>query len=193
MELEFHELLTIKIFQIFFIVLEFIELEYHGKLDFHKIKFQKSGRLLNISQIVVHPYIFSQIVVYGQFGPLFTEEIYLESQLISYGDQSFTNGDLGVETLTIGSTTSHQVTIPKIVFGCGHNNDVTFIEAGSSIIGLGGGHLSLVSQLNKYIGGKFSYCLVPAENSNVTGKINFGSNGLVSGNGVVSSFNHPSL
>ncbi|XP_050280537.1 aspartic proteinase CDR1-like [Quercus robur] len=105
----------------------------------------------------------------------------------SYGDQSFTNGDLGVETLTIGSTTSHQVTLPNIVFGCGHNNDGTFGEAGSGIIGLGGGPLSLVSQLNNSIGGKFSYCLVPIENSNVTSKINFGSNGLVSGNGVVST------
>ena len=105
----------------------------------------------------------------------------------SYGDQSFTNGDLGVETLTIGSTTSHQVTLPNIVFGCGHNNDGTFSEAGSGIIGLGGGPLSLVSQLNNSIGGKFSYCLVPTENSNVTSKINFGSNGLVSGNGVVST------
>ena len=73
-----------------------------------------------------------------------------------YGDQSFTDGDLGVETLTIGSTTSHQATIPKIVFGCGHNNDGTFGEAGSGIIGLGGDPLSLVSQLNKSIGGKFS-------------------------------------
>ena len=45
MELEFHEL-------------EYHELEYHGKLDFHKIEFQKSGRLLNISQIVVDPYNF---------------------------------------------------------------------------------------------------------------------------------------
>ena len=72
MELEFHELLTIKIFQIFFIVLEFIELEYHGKLDFDKIKFQKSGRLLNISQIVVDPYIFSQIVVYAILAIFFT-------------------------------------------------------------------------------------------------------------------------
>ena len=33
-----------------------------------------------------------------------------------YGDRSFTNGDLGVETLTIGSTTGHPVTIPKIFF-----------------------------------------------------------------------------
>ncbi|KAL4654849.1 hypothetical protein ACB092_01G410100 [Castanea dentata] len=105
----------------------------------------------------------------------------------SYGDQSFTNGDLGVETLTIGSTTSHQVTLPKIVFGCGHNNGGTFGKAESGIIGLGGGPLSLVSQLNKCKGGKFSYCLVPLENSNFTSKINFGNNGLVSGNGVVST------
>ena len=63
----------------------------------------------------------------------------------------------------------------------------TFIEAGSGIIGLGGGPLSLVSQLNKSIGGKFSYCLVLAENSNVINKINFGSTGLVSSNGVVST------
>ncbi|XP_075663285.1 aspartic proteinase CDR1-like [Castanea sativa] len=97
-----------------------------------------------------------------------------------YGDQSFTNGDHGVETLTIGSTTSNQATTPKIVFGCGHNNDGTFGEVGSGIIGLGGGPLSPVSQLNKSICGKFSYYLVPTENSNVTSKINFGSNGLVS-------------
>ena len=105
----------------------------------------------------------------------------------SYGDQSFTNGDLGVETLTIGSTTSHQVTLPKIVFGCGHNNGGKFGKAESGIIGLGGGPLSLVSQLNKCIGRKFSYCLVPIENSNFTSKINFGNSGLVSGNGVVST------
>ena len=105
----------------------------------------------------------------------------------SYGDQSFSNGDLGVETLTIGLTTSHQVTLQNIVFGCGHNNDGTFAEAGSGIIGLGGGPLSLVSQLHNSIGGKFSYCLVPTENSNVTSKINFGDNGLDSGNGVVST------
>ena len=73
------------------------------------------------------------------------------------------------------------------MFGCGHNNDGTFGEAGSGIIGLGGGPLSLVSQLNNSIGGKFSYCLVPTENSNITSKINFGDNGLDSGNGVVST------
>ena len=38
--------------------LEFHDLEYHGKLDLHKIEFQKIGRLLNISQTVVDPYNF---------------------------------------------------------------------------------------------------------------------------------------
>uniref|UniRef100_A0A2N9FP36 Peptidase A1 domain-containing protein n=1 Tax=Fagus sylvatica TaxID=28930 RepID=A0A2N9FP36_FAGSY len=105
-----------------------------------------------------------------------------------YGDGSYTNGDLGVETLTIGSTSGHLVTIPRIVFGCGHNNNGTFGEAGSGLIGLGRGSLSLISQLNQSIYGKFSYCLVPnTENSNATSKINFGSNAMVSGNGVVST------
>ena len=37
-------------------------------LDFHKIEFQKSGTLLNISQTVVDSYIFSLTLVYGHFG-----------------------------------------------------------------------------------------------------------------------------
>jgi saccharopepsin len=44
----------------------------------------------------------------------------------SYGDLSFTKGNLAVETLTIGS-----VSIPNIVFSCGHHNKGTFGEAGS--------------------------------------------------------------
>ena len=36
----------------------------------------------------------------------------------SYEDQSFANGDLGVETLTIGSTTSHQVS-QRLCLGVG--------------------------------------------------------------------------
>lgn len=92
-----------------------------------------------------------------------------------YGDRSFTYGDLAVETLTIGS-----VSIPNVVFGCGHHNDGTFGEAGSGIIGLGGGSFSLISQLNKSIGGKFSYCLT----QNTTSKISFGENAVVSGSAV---------
>ena len=80
----------------------------------------------------------------------------------------------------------HRVKIPRIFFGCSNNNEGIFDEESSGIIGLGGGPLSLVSQLNKYIGGKFSYCFVPTT-SNVSSKINFGTNGLVSGKGVVST------
>ena len=42
---------------------KFLKFELPGKLEF-----QRSGRLLNISQIVVGPYIFSQTVVYDHFG-----------------------------------------------------------------------------------------------------------------------------
>ena len=41
----------------------FKELELHGKFEF-----QKDGRLLNISQTVVDPLIFSQAMVYDNFG-----------------------------------------------------------------------------------------------------------------------------
>ena len=37
------------------------------KTQFSQIEFQKSGSFLNISQIIVDLYIFSQIVVYGHF------------------------------------------------------------------------------------------------------------------------------
>ena len=46
--------------------LEFMELEYHGKLDFPKLEFSISGRSLHISKTVVDCKIFSKIVVFGQ-------------------------------------------------------------------------------------------------------------------------------
>ncbi|XP_031247121.1 probable aspartic protease At2g35615 [Pistacia vera] len=98
----------------------------------------------------------------------------------SYGDYSFTEGNLAVENFSIGDSTSgSSVTLPKIVFGCGHDNGGTFDEAGSGIIGLGGGSLSLISQLGSSIKGKFSYCLVQTSSSETTNyatsKINFGA------------------
>ena len=67
MELEFHELELHQNISKFLMVLEFHELEYHGKLDFVKIEFQKSGRLLNISQKMIDCIIFSKKVVFGHF------------------------------------------------------------------------------------------------------------------------------
>ncbi|KAM5577336.1 aspartic proteinase CDR1-like [Rosa sericea] len=99
-----------------------------------------------------------------------------------YGDRSFTGGSLAQETFTIGSAYGRPVSLPKIIFGCGHENGGTFDESGSGLIGLGAGPLSFISQLN---GGKFSYCLVPTSaKSSVASKISFGTAGIVSGNGA---------
>ncbi|XP_044466530.1 probable aspartic protease At2g35615 [Mangifera indica] len=93
----------------------------------------------------------------------------------SYGDNSFTEGSLAVENLAMGDSTSGSpVTLPNIVFGCGHDNGGTFDENGSGIIGLGGGSLSLISQLSSSIKGKFTYCLAPISSS-ATSKIKFGA------------------
>ena len=50
MELKFVEL---EYLQNFSIELEFMELEYHGKLELPKLKYPKSGRSLHIFEIVV--------------------------------------------------------------------------------------------------------------------------------------------
>ncbi|KAM7516326.1 hypothetical protein LguiA_005909 [Lonicera macranthoides] len=105
----------------------------------------------------------------------------------SYGDKSFTQGDIAVDSFTFGSTSGRPVTIPSVIFGCGHANGGTFNEATSGIVGLGGGPLSIINQLEGSIKGKFSYCLVPLNEKSKTSKINFGSNAVVSGTGVVST------
>ena len=64
------------------------------------------------------------------------------SYSVSYGDQSFSNGNLVVDTLTLRSTTSCPVTLPKTIIGCGHNNGGTFNANDSGIVGLGGSVVS---------------------------------------------------
>ena len=71
MELEFHKKQHGKFEGYFFKKLKFLYLELHGRFEFHKLEFQKGGRLLNISQTVVDPYIFSQIVVYAILATFF--------------------------------------------------------------------------------------------------------------------------
>ncbi|XP_058106242.1 aspartic proteinase CDR1-like [Magnolia sinica] len=105
----------------------------------------------------------------------------------SYGDQSFTNGVLASETLTFDSTERSTVKIPKIAFGCGHNNAGTFDSHGAGLVGLGGGPLSLISQLGSSIEGKFSYCLVPLQENTTSSQLNFGDTAVVSGSNVVST------
>ncbi|GAB2210720.1 hypothetical protein Droror1_Dr00016003 [Drosera rotundifolia] len=114
----------------------------------------------------------------------------------SYGDRSYTNGELATETLTFApfnsaTTTStaspRSTSIRGVVVGCGHSNGGTFNDKGSGLIGLGGGALSLTSQIGAHIGGKFSYCLVPFNQDNSTSKMSFGPDPLLTGPGVVST------
>ncbi|XVF56692.1 hypothetical protein PTKIN_Ptkin06aG0141100 [Pterospermum kingtungense] len=106
---------------------------------------------------------------------------------VTYGDQSYSRGDIAADTITLPSTTGRPVALPKAVIGCGHSSDGTFNEKTSGIIGLGGGDVSLISQLGSSIDGKFSYCLLPISETGKSSKMNFGSNAIVSGSGVVST------
>ncbi|XP_074306131.1 aspartic proteinase CDR1-like [Silene latifolia] len=106
-----------------------------------------------------------------------------------YGDSSHTSGAVASETITFKSEgNTRGISFPKVSFGCGNDNDGTFRNTGSGLVGLGAGPLSLVSQLDSSTNGKFSYCLIPySEEGNYTSKINFGTNGEVSGPGVIST------
>ncbi|CAH8312914.1 unnamed protein product [Eruca vesicaria subsp. sativa] len=110
------------------------------------------------------------------------------SYTMSYGDKSYTKGNVAADTVTLGSTDNRPVQLKNIVIGCGHDNAGTFSKKASGIIGLGGGSVSLISQLGESIDGKFSYCLVPLYSANeTTSKIHFGTNAVVSGSGAVST------
>ncbi|MBA0632887.1 hypothetical protein Godav_001552 [Gossypium davidsonii] len=93
-------------------------------------------------------------------------------------------GDLAIDTITLGSSTGGPtISLPKTIVGCGHNNEGSFSEKGSGIIGLGGGAVSLISQTSSLISGKFSYCLVPFSSESGISQIHFGTNAVVSGSG----------
>ncbi|KAJ4721734.1 aspartic proteinase CDR1-like [Melia azedarach] len=108
---------------------------------------------------------------------------------VSYGDKSHSYGNLATDTITLDSTSGRPVVFPKTIIGCGHRNAGTFSSKAAGIVGLGGGNVSLVSQMDPSLGSKFSYCLVHLSSSASvnSSKINFGSNGVVSGSGVVST------
>ncbi|GER54121.1 eukaryotic aspartyl protease family protein [Striga asiatica] len=78
---------------------------------------------------------------------------------VTYGDGSYTRGDLAKDDLVLGSDK-----FPGFVFGCGRENKGLFGSA-SGLIGLGRSELSLVSQTYGEFGGIFSYCLPDSLNS----------------------------
>ncbi|KAK9993937.1 hypothetical protein SO802_023640 [Lithocarpus litseifolius] len=83
------------------------------------------------------------------------------SYTYAYGSSSITHGVMAKEKVTITSTSGKTVSF-DLAFGCGHNNTGTFNDHEMGIIGLGGGSVSLVSQLGSTFGSqRFSQCLLP--------------------------------
>ena len=107
----------------------------------------------------------------------------------SYGDQSFTVGELASDKISFGSSIGQEAAnnFPNSLFGCGHDNNGKFKSTSTGLVGLGGGPLSLVSQLGSQIDHKFSYCLLPLS-SKSSSKLKFGNKATISDvNGVVST------
>ncbi|KAF5206231.1 Aspartyl protease family protein, partial [Thalictrum thalictroides] len=78
---------------------------------------------------------------------------------IMYGDQSYSVGFFGTETLTV---TPYDI-FPKFEFGCGQNNDGLFGQV-AGLIGLGRDKISFVSQTAQKYNKLFSYC-IPSKSS----------------------------
>ncbi|KAL8131428.1 aspartic proteinase nepenthesin-1 [Apium graveolens] len=87
--------------------------------------------------------------------------------LYTYGDQSSTEGALATETFTFG-----KVSVPKIGFGCGSDNEGSGFSQGAGLVGLGRGPLSLISQMDEP---KFSYCLTSIDDESSTSTLFMGS------------------
>ncbi|KAK4426735.1 Aspartic proteinase nepenthesin-1 [Sesamum alatum] len=77
--------------------------------------------------------------------------------LYTYGDYSSTQGFMATETFTFG-----KVSVPKVGFGCGLENEGGGFDQGGGLMGLGRGPLSLISQLKEP---KFSYCLTSIDST----------------------------
>ncbi|KAL0423833.1 UNVERIFIED_CONTAM: Aspartic proteinase nepenthesin-1 [Sesamum radiatum] len=77
--------------------------------------------------------------------------------LYTYGDYSSTQGFMATETFTFG-----KVSVPKVGFGCGLDNEGGGFDQGGGLMGLGRGPLSLISQLGRT---KFSYCLTSIDST----------------------------
>jgi hypothetical protein len=85
---------------------------------------------------------------------------------VQYGDGSYTVGDFVTDTVSFGSSGA----VNDVALGCGHNNEGLFVAA-AGLLGLGGGPLSLTSQVKA---SSFSYCLVD-RNSGKSSTLEFNS------------------
>ncbi|KAI5063992.1 hypothetical protein GOP47_0020662 [Adiantum capillus-veneris] len=75
----------------------------------------------------------------------------------TYGDNSFTSGELAFDTLTLLHPRGQEcVQVKEFAFGCGYANHGASFTGADGILGMGQGPLSLASQLPSH---SFSYCL----------------------------------
>ncbi|CAH8330253.1 unnamed protein product [Eruca vesicaria subsp. sativa] len=101
--------------------------------------------------------------------------------VVSYGDGSYTRGDLGSESIKLGD-----MKVENFVFGCGRSNKGLFGGA-SGLMGLGRSAVSLVTQTMKTFNGVFSYCL-PSLEDGASGSLSFGDDSSVYKNSTSVSY-----
>ncbi|KAL2930318.1 hypothetical protein RDABS01_035728 [Bienertia sinuspersici] len=89
---------------------------------------------------------------------------------VSYGDGSYTHGELAMERLDLGKL----IHVDNFMFGCGRSNKGLFGST-SGLMGLGKSNLSLVYQTFHQFGGVFSYCL-PSIDAGESGTLTLGGN-----------------
>ncbi|KAL8497294.1 hypothetical protein ACS0TY_020834 [Phlomoides rotata] len=100
---------------------------------------------------------------------------------VTYGDGSYTRGELGKDRLVLGG-----IAVESFVFGCGRNNKGLF-GAASGLMGLGRSDLSLISQTSDVFEGVFSYCL-PDSDSDSSGSLTLGADASVFKNSTPVSY-----
>ncbi|KAJ8513525.1 hypothetical protein OPV22_003959 [Ensete ventricosum] len=105
----------------------------------------------------------------------------------TYADESQVVGNLASDTFTFTTTGTNTIAIPKITFGCSHQNSGVFSNRTGGLVGLAPAPLSLVSQLGSFINSKFSYCLVPLSQTSTTSKLVFGDDPGASGSDVLTT------
>ncbi|ERM98245.1 aspartic proteinase nepenthesin-2 [Amborella trichopoda] len=90
-------------------------------------------------------------------------------------------------SVTFSTDRGNGAKINGLGFGCGSSNSGFGANGEAGLVGLGGGPLSLISQLGSSISNKFSYCLSSRLDKNATGVLNFGENADISGLNVSST------
>ncbi|KAJ1694274.1 hypothetical protein LUZ63_010972 [Rhynchospora breviuscula] len=131
-----------------------------------------------------YPYPSTYSLPYGTITANAENNYFMSIRLGTPIKEIITVADTGSDLIWVGCEPLF-VGFPGVAFGCTHNTNGTSERMTAGIVGLGGGPLSLVSQLGSSIGHRFSYCLVPITLTKVmTSRLSFGSDAIISGGDV---------